>query len=176
MATVTDTSRTDDVYAQYMRTAPKNGGELDKNSFLKILTAQLKYQDPMEGSSNTEFVSQLAQFSALEQMQNLNTSFAELSKKQDIIIGSSWVGKDVMIAEYDGSVSSGTVQGFGLYSDLGVVLVVNGKEYLLSQVIAMREPGTAGNIIPDEKVDDTEDETDEIPEIDDTIDEQGEGD
>ncbi|MBQ9567754.1 MAG: hypothetical protein IJR31_06740, partial [Lachnospiraceae bacterium] len=44
--------------------------DLDKQAFLKLLVAQMKYQDPMQPTDNTEYVSQLAQFSSLEAMNN----------------------------------------------------------------------------------------------------------
>ena len=49
----------------------KNKSTLDKDAFLGLLVAQMKYQDPLEPTSNTEFVAQYAQFSSLEQMQNM---------------------------------------------------------------------------------------------------------
>lgn len=54
----------------------KAGQDIDKNMFLKILSAELANQDPTNSSSNsgTEYVSQLAQFSSLEQMANLNST------------------------------------------------------------------------------------------------------
>lgn len=48
------------------------GGNLGKDEFLQLLVCQMKNQDPLEPEKDTEFIAQLAQFSALEQMQNLN--------------------------------------------------------------------------------------------------------
>ena len=50
-------------------TEKKTGSALDKDDFLMLLVTQMKYQDPLEPESNTEYVAQLAQFSSLEQMQ-----------------------------------------------------------------------------------------------------------
>ncbi|NBG87569.1 flagellar hook capping protein [Isachenkonia alkalipeptolytica] len=50
-------------------------GDLDKDAFLQLLTTQLSNQDPLNPTEDREFIAQMAQFSSLEQMQNLNDTF-----------------------------------------------------------------------------------------------------
>lgn len=73
----------------------REDAELDRDAFLKLLTTQLSYQDPMEPMDNTEFVSQMAQFSSLEQMENMNTSMDQFLGMQSLTEGASLIGKTV---------------------------------------------------------------------------------
>ncbi len=50
------------------------GGTLGKEAFMQLLVTQLRYQDPLQPMENTEFIAQLAQFSSLEQLWNMNTN------------------------------------------------------------------------------------------------------
>jgi len=61
-------------YTKYTGTqqAKEFNSSLDKDAFLKLLVTQLKYQDPLEPKTDTEFIGQMAQFSTLEQSQNTN--------------------------------------------------------------------------------------------------------
>lgn len=57
--------------------------ELGKEDFLRLLVTQLRYQNPIDPVSNEEFIAQTAQFSALEQMQALNTNVKSLIEFQE---------------------------------------------------------------------------------------------
>ena len=91
---------------------------LDKDAFLQLLVAQMKYQDPLEPTSNTEYISQFATFSELEQMQNMSATL-ELSR------ASSLVGQTVLMKVTDSSGRETTVQG-----NVDYVSYEGGKAYL----------------------------------------------
>ncbi len=53
-----------------------SNSSLDKDAFLQLLVTQMQYQDPLEPTSNTEYMAQLAQFSSVEELQNLSSTFS----------------------------------------------------------------------------------------------------
>lgn len=55
----------------------KAGSDMDKNAFLKILSAQLSNQDPTQNVDSTQYVTQLAEFTTMEQLQNLNSTMTD---------------------------------------------------------------------------------------------------
>lgn len=63
------------------KTETKKTGELDKDAFLKLLTTQLANQDPLNPMEDKEFIAQMAQFSTLEQIQNMNKNL-QVSQKE----------------------------------------------------------------------------------------------
>lgn len=98
------------------KAATKNG--MDKDAFLQLLVAQMKYQDPLEPTSNTEYISQYATFSQVEQMQNMAATM-ELSR------ASSMVGKLVEVSTTDSNGETKTIQGMVEY-----VTYENNKAYV----------------------------------------------
>ncbi|MBC2455883.1 flagellar hook capping FlgD N-terminal domain-containing protein [Clostridium beijerinckii] len=102
----------------------KTDNTMDKNSFLKILSAQLSNLDPTQNQDSSAYVSQMAQFASMEQMQNLNTTMSDSSYQQ-------MVGRTVITNEKDdnGSYIQGYVtqvlkESGGTYLNM----LVNGKE------------------------------------------------
>ncbi len=71
-------------------TSTSSGSSLDKDAFLQLLVTQMQYRDPLEPTSNTEYIAQLATFSELEQMQNLSASM-------DLQRASALVGQEVVL-------------------------------------------------------------------------------
>ena len=63
--------------------------DLGKDDFLKLLVTQLSNQDPTSPMENTEFIAQMAQFSSLEQMTNMNQEFAKMNS---MLVSSQAVG------------------------------------------------------------------------------------
>ncbi|MGZ3692934.1 MAG: flagellar hook assembly protein FlgD [Bdellovibrionota bacterium] len=75
-----------------------NKNEMGKDDFVKLMSAQLKYQDPMSPLKNEEMAAQLAQFSALEQMMNVNQNLEKMTagqKPQENVIAASLIGKRI---------------------------------------------------------------------------------
>lgn len=70
-------------------------GGLGKTDFLNLLATQLRYQDPSNPIENTEFIAQLAQFSALEAAENTNESITALSQQQQKLFAAALIGKTV---------------------------------------------------------------------------------
>lgn len=97
-------------------------GQLGKDDFLKILVAQLSNQDPMQPMQDAEFIGQMAQFSSLEQMTNMNTSmnkFVDRQLQSSMTDYADLIGKNVQW-QANNEVSSGKVQAV-LYKE-GTVL------------------------------------------------------
>ncbi len=104
-----------------------SSSSMGKNDFLQLLVTQMKYQDPLDPQSNSEYASQLAQFSSLEQMQNLNTT---VNSSQ----ATSLVGKSVAWADSKGNTFSGTVSSVK-YSNGTAKLMVGGAEVDVSSLL-----------------------------------------
>ena len=106
-------------------------GNLGKEEFLKILITQLQYQDPLSPVEDREFIAQLAQFSSLEQMQNMSHDF-------NMMRGLNLVGKVVYAETYDSALGelipvSGEVDA-AVFTGGKLYLTVNGVDLTLDDV------------------------------------------
>jgi len=114
----------------------RNTGELGKDDFLNLLVTQLRYQDPLNPTDDKEFIGQMAQFSALEQMQNLNTSFS--ATKAYSLIGKSVLAYVVDPSTKETEQISGDVTSVS-YSGGKYYVIVRGIEVSLDDIVEVAE-------------------------------------
>ena len=91
--------------------ATRKNGTLDKDDFLKLLVTQLQHQDPLNPMDDMQFMSQMAQFSTLEQITNLGADIERLSFSGQVSESVALIGRTVTYEAKDGSIEQGTVQG-----------------------------------------------------------------
>lgn len=109
----------------------RGSSELGKEEFLKLLVCQLQNQDPLNPQDDTEFISQLAQFSSLEQMTNMNTTLSNN-------VAYSLVGKEVIVRTVDATGKVTEDRGLVDYVEIQngeAMLSVNGKKYSIDDLV-----------------------------------------
>jgi flagellar basal-body rod modification protein FlgD len=127
---------TDAINSAELAKTTGGGSSLDKDAFLKLLVAQMKYQDPLEPTSNTEYISQFSTFTQLETMQNMSATL-ELSR------ASSYVGQIVTIRSKTATGEFREIEGkvdFVIFENNKAMVSVNGSLYNVSEVYATVDP------------------------------------
>jgi flagellar basal-body rod modification protein FlgD len=117
----------------YQPSTQAPGTSEDKQMFLELLVAQLRYQDPMNPADSGEFLAQSAQFTALEKMQDVADQTAALLAAQISFGATGLVGRYVTYLDENGDPHSGTV-GSVSYDVTGPTLNVDGELVSLGQV------------------------------------------
>lgn len=123
-------------------TTTKSNDILGKDDFLKLLITELKYQDPTNTVDDKEFIAQMANFSTLEQMNNLNTNFEKLSSTlsnslvPSLIMqqASTMIGREVSYTDSEG-VKTGVVESVTIREGVPYY-VIDEEEIAASQIWA----------------------------------------
>ncbi|MGQ3685518.1 MAG: flagellar hook capping FlgD N-terminal domain-containing protein [Candidatus Loosdrechtia sp.] len=103
-------------------------------NFLRLLVTQLQNQNPMNPLEGHEFMAQLAQFTSVEQLINLNNSFQEMFEFQQLLGGSELIGKAVTYIDTDtGENALGVVQG-AMPNGGSAMVVIENREIPLSYI------------------------------------------
>lgn len=122
----------------------KNAGKqmLGADDFMKLLTTQLTSQDPMNPMKDTEFISQMANFTSLEQMRTLSKSFETFTSDQKMSAAPAFLGRNVTVKDATGDIT-GIVEAITL-KDGKPAITINGKSYDTKLItgIAMPPPST----------------------------------
>lgn len=129
MSTVSNvTSGLENVVGTSTTTTTNSTTNLGKNDFMKLLLAQLKNQDPLEPMQSTEFASQLAQYSSLEQLTNMNTELKTQGVNQ-MTLGYTqsvnMIGKEAIVQNGNTITVDGATAGvnYQLASDAAAVAI-----------------------------------------------------
>jgi flagellar basal-body rod modification protein FlgD len=123
------------------RTANK---ELGKDAFLQLLVAQLKNQDPQKPMDDTSFIAEMAQFSSLEQMQNLNKTMESQQAFASLTQASGMIGKYVQLQDS----ANGSAVVTGQVSEVRTIdgdvkVVIDGKEYASGDITKVSDKAIA---------------------------------
>src|SRR4051812_2940840 len=119
-------------------------GSKDKDMFLQLLVAQMRYQDPMNPTDSSQFLAQSAQFTALEKMQDVADKTAQLFQAQISFGASGLIGKTVTWNDADGVKQTGAVHGVTFGAD-GPVLDVGAKDPLPIASVLSVSDGTSSS-------------------------------
>jgi len=107
---------------------------VSKDEFLKLFVAQLKNQSPLDPLKGHEFIAQLAQFSSVEQLTSLNTSFAEEFKFQQLLGGGDLIGRNATYVDTTlGGMSQGIIQG-SLINNGTISVMIDNMEIPISNI------------------------------------------
>ena len=122
--------------------------EISMENFLTLFVTQLQNQNPLDPTDNTEFMSQLAQFSTLEQAQQQTEYLSDISsigsaslQLDQISLASTFIGKTIKYSNDSGDSSSdsdtltGIVEGVKLEEDGTVSFIIDGESVSISNFI-----------------------------------------
>ena len=107
----------------------------DQDTFLKLLVAQLKYQDPSNPADSTQFLAQTAQFTQVQKLGQI----ADMMQAQQLIGASALVGRTVTYQDANGASQTGVVTTVKLNGDSEPTLVVGNTDVQLSKVTEVRQ-------------------------------------
>lgn len=117
-------------------------GRMDKDMFLKLMVAQLKYQNPMSPSDPSQFMAQTAQFTMVEKLDAISQSQTELGAWQRSLVGTQLLGHQVSGTGPTGAVVQGLVTGLTLGSAGAQLQLAGGGTLPVESVTSVTIPPT----------------------------------
>ena len=158
------TKISNDYYLQQKKkkiSTTNDNSALGKDAFLQILITQLQNQDPTSPMDDREFIAQMAQFSSLEQMQNMTKAMENLLISQEetqLMSYTSFIGKEVkwheLTEELDGNKKPITNEGTGVIKELKfsmgepIFVLADGKELSPGNISSILASGTSQETNP----------------------------
>lgn len=113
--------------------ATKRNDEMDKDAFLKLLVAQLKYQDPLSPNDPSAFMTQTAQFTQVEKLEQIAAQGETTNRALGLSAASGLIGRNVSWLDADGKTQTAKVSAANSTID-GVTLSVGDTKIALDAV------------------------------------------
>ena len=133
-----DTTSTTPTQNRKTDSTKTSGTNLGYDDFLKLLSAEMQYQDPLEPTSNTDYVAQMATFSQLEASLSMKDSLSASSEQTQKNAAMALVGKEVVVTDEDSD--SGYYSGkvdYISFKDGKIQLSINEKMYDYSSIYSV---------------------------------------
>jgi flagellar basal-body rod modification protein FlgD len=117
------------------------GDQMGKDTFLKLLVAQMRYQDPSKPVDSSQMIAQTATFTQVEKLEQLATMSATSLVLQEHAAAGAMVGRQVTYTDTNGATVSGLVSSVRLASGKSeAVAVVDGKDVQVGRITALSTP------------------------------------
>lgn len=119
------------------------GDQMGKDTFLKLLVAQMKYQDPSKPTSSSEFMAQTATFTQVQSLQQIAKQNTELLALQRSLSAGALVGHAVTYTDTEGTTRSGTVSAVRMSATDGTSqAVIGGKAVDIGRITEVGLPAS----------------------------------
>jgi len=130
---VTSATSTSNASAAETRTsnATSSTSTVDYDTFLKLLIAQMRNQDPTNPTDTTEYMSQLAQFSQVEQAITTNSKLDSLLSASALEQADGLIGRNLSFISTDGNSVSGTIASISIVSGGAIATLTDGQSVYL---------------------------------------------
>jgi flagellar basal-body rod modification protein FlgD len=123
--------------------AADRSDQMGKDTFLKLLVAQMRYQDPSNPASSSEFMAQTATFTQVEKLEEIAAQNAELLTLQRSLSAGALVGHEVSYTDTDGTTKTGTVSAVRIAgTSTEPQAVVGGVAVALGRITEVALPAT----------------------------------
>jgi flagellar basal-body rod modification protein FlgD len=125
----------------------RSSTEMDKDTFLKLMVAQLKYQDPLSPADPQQFLAQTAQFTSVEKLEHIATQVSEQTWAMALNTASGLVGQEITFLRMDGTTGKGVVSS-ATTDPQGIVLNVGDEEVPLGAITKIAPSSPTANQAP----------------------------
>ena len=122
------TSATDTTSKSSSSTTTTSSNSVDYNTFLQLLVAEMKNQDPTNPMDTAQYMSQFAQLSTVEQAMQTNSKLDALLSSQSLSQANGLIGKTVSFTDSTGANFSGKVVSVSINSDGSIATLENGTK------------------------------------------------